>query len=177
MSDALSRARSLIRVVPDYPLPGIRFQDLTPLLSDGSAFSEIIRALKASADKCDVVAGIEARGFIFAAALAFELGVGFVPLRKKGKLPFLTHDETYGLEYGEDVVQIHQDAVEPGARVLLIDDVLATGGTACAGIRLIRRTGAHVVGFTTVLEISDLPGREVISSSHPEVPITSLFRV
>lgn len=177
MSDALSRARSLIRVVPDYPLPGIRFQDLTPLLSDGPALSDVIRALKPSTEGCDVIAGIEARGFIFAAALAFELGIGFVPIRKKGKLPFLTHDESYGLEYGEDVVQIHQDAVEPGSQVLLVDDVLATGGTACAGIRLIRKAGGRVIGFTTVLEISGLPGRDVISASHPEVPITSLFRV
>ncbi|MBC7463658.1 MAG: adenine phosphoribosyltransferase [Actinobacteria bacterium] len=173
----MSAARDLIRVIPDYPLPGIRFQDLTPLLSDGSAFSAVVHALKPQTERFDVIAGIEARGFIFAAALAHSLSLGFIPIRKKGKLPFLTHAESYGLEYGQDVIQIHQDALSPGSRVLLIDDVLATGGTAVAGIRLLQRAGGHVVGFSSVLEITGLSGREVITAAYPKISTHSLFKV
>ena len=177
MLDQLTKARSLIREIPNYPLAGIRFQDLTPLLSDGAAFASVIQALSLRAKDCDVIAGIEARGFIFGAALAHELSAGFVPIRKKGKLPYLTHDESYGLEYGEDVIQIHQDALEPGARVLLIDDVLATGGTAIAGARLLLKAGGQVVGFAAVLEIAGVPGRENIAEMLPNLEVTSIFRV
>lgn len=177
MTNDLRRAHSLIRIVPNYPLPGIQFQDLTPLLSNGAAFSEVVEALAPLPGTFDVIAGIEARGFIFAAALAHSLSLGFVPIRKKGKLPFFTHEEGYGLEYGEDVIQIHQDAFSPGARVLLIDDVLATGGTAAAAIRLLERTGGKVVGFSCVLEILALPGRKALAAAHPRISVNSLFKV
>ena len=126
MDQALTRARSLIREIQDYPNPGIRFLDLTPLLADGPSFHSIISTLSPLAKNCDVVAGIEARGFIFAAALAHSLNLGFVPIRKRGKLPYLTHEEIYGLEYGNDVLQLHQDAIADGSRTLLVDVGLDT---------------------------------------------------
>lgn len=175
MSDSLAQARSLIREIPDFPLPGILFQDLTPLLGDGPSFQAVVTEFTPFAGHSDAIAGLEARGFIFAAALAHSLNVGFVPIRKKGKLPSLTHAESYGLEYGSDVVEIHRDAIAPGARVLIIDDVLATGGTALAGIRLIEKAGGIVTGVCTVLEIEVLGGRARINESFPSIPIHSIF--
>lgn len=175
MDQALEQARASIRQIPDYPIPGIYFQDLTPLLAHGPSFHAVISELAPLGQFCDVVVGIEARGFIFAAAIAYSLGFGFVPIRKKGKLPFDTHEESYGLEYGSDIVAIHQDAIEVGSRVLLIDDVLATGGTVCAGIRLIHRSGGTVSAVGTVLEISSLEARKRISDEFPEVPVHSIF--
>jgi adenine phosphoribosyltransferase len=175
MENSLKAAQSLIREIPDYPLPGIRFQDLTPLLANGSAFSSVIEALKPMASQCDAVAGIEARGFIFASALAQSLGLGFVPIRKAGKLPFHTFEEGYGLEYGSDVLQIHQDALEIGERVLLLDDVLATGGTAIAASKLVERLGASLQGFAFVIEIGALEGRNNVTNAFPSLPLTSLF--
>jgi adenine phosphoribosyltransferase len=177
MDQALIAARSLIREIPDYPVAGVRFQDLTPLLANGPAFQAVIADLVPLAKGCQAVAGIEARGFIFAAALAHSLQVGFVPIRKKGKLPFHTHEESYGLEYGSDALQIHQDAVNEGAPVLLIDDVLATGGTACAAVRLIERAGGLVVGIGTVIEITELNGRQRINQTFPSVQIHSIFSI
>lgn len=177
MDKFLTQARNLIREIPDYPLPGIRFQDVTPLLADGSAFGSVIQALKPLADQCDAVAGIEARGFIFASALAQSLGIGFIPIRKAGKLPFHTFEEGYGLEYGTDVLQIHQDALQVGSRVLLLDDVLATGGTAIAASKLIERLGASLQGAGFVIEIADLAGRTNVKSAFPDLPVNSLFTI
>jgi len=177
MEEALIKARTLIREIEDYPSAGIRFQDLTPLLADGPSFHAVIAELIPLAQGCKAVAGIEARGFIFAAALAHCLNVGFIPIRKKGKLPFKTHEENYGLEYGFDVLQIHQDAIESGAPILLIDDVLATGGTACAAIRLIERAGGTVLAIGTVIEITSLAGRQKIADSFPGMPVHSIFSI
>lgn len=175
MDAALEYARKLIRQIPDYPLPGIRFQDVTPLLADGPAFTTVIEALKPLAVDCDAIAGIEARGFIFAAALAHGLGVGFIPIRKAGKLPFHTFEEGYGLEYGVDVLQIHQDALEMGSKVLLLDDVLATGGTAIAASKLIERLGSTISATAFVIEIVELQGRDNLRQAYPKMSIKSLF--
>ena len=130
----VEQALSLIRTIPDYPKPGILFQDITPVLSNPEAFNVVVRALAQVDPKSSVVAGIEARGFIFASAIAVAKNCGFVPIRKKGKLPFSTYSKQYGLEYGVDEIEIHTDAFEPGSKVLLVDDVLATGGTLVAAI-------------------------------------------
>ncbi|MGN6677626.1 MAG: adenine phosphoribosyltransferase [Streptosporangiaceae bacterium] len=151
--------RKLIRDVPDYPQPGVVFKDLTPLLADAAGFAATIEALAADHDAIDKVAGIEARGFILAAPVACRLGVGFVPVRKKGKLPGPTYSETYELEYGTATVEVHVDAFRPGERVLMIDDVLATGGTAAATAQLIRRSGAEVVSLDVLIELGFLGGR------------------
>ncbi len=177
MDESLAQARNLIREIPDYPLPGIRFQDVTPLLANGSAFGSVVQALKPMADQCDAVAGIEARGFIFASALAQSLGIGFIPIRKAGKLPFHTFEEGYGLEYGSDILQIHQDALEVGSRVLLLDDVLATGGTAIAASKLVERLGASLHGFAFVIEIAELAGRNNVKNAFPDLPLNSLFTI
>ncbi len=150
-----------IRVIPDHPSPGIQFQDITPLLADGPAFAEVIRALaEPHRGRIDVVAGIEARGFILAAPVAVELGVGFVPLRKSGKLPYSTVSAPYELEYGQAEIEMHIDGVGPGHRVLLLDDVLATGGTAAAACALLEQLDAEVAAVTVLLEIAALSGRD-----------------
>lgn len=177
VNESLDLARSLIREIPDFPLPGILFQDLTPLLGHGPSLQAVVSEFAPLAEQSDAVAGLEARGFIFAGALAHSLGMGFIPIRKKGKLPSLTHEESYGLEYGNAIVEIHQDAVVPGSRVLIIDDVLATGGTALAGIRLVERAGGIVTGVGTVLEIESLRGRARIHEIYPSIPIHSIFTV
>ncbi|HWF80739.1 MAG TPA: adenine phosphoribosyltransferase [Streptosporangiaceae bacterium] len=151
---------ALIRDVPDYPQPGVVFKDITPLLADPVAFAATIAALAAGHDhQIDKVAGIEARGFILAAPVACRLGVGFVPVRKLGKLPGPTHSQTYELEYGTAAVEVKTDAFAPGDRVLLIDDVLATGGTAAATSALIRRCGAQVISLGVLIELGFLHGR------------------
>jgi adenine phosphoribosyltransferase len=167
-------ALSLIREIPDYPKPGIRFQDITPLLAHGEAFIAITEKFATYADSSTLVAGIEARGFIFASAVANQLRSGFVPIRKAGKLPHLTISESYGLEYGADTLEVHIDAVAPGSKVLLIDDVLATGGTIGAAIELIQRLGGQVTHVLALLEINGLPGREKLNQKYPEIPVTSL---
>jgi adenine phosphoribosyltransferase len=151
-----------IRTIPDYPKPGILFRDITTLLSDGKAFRAAIDALAEPwrAHKPDKVAGIEARGFILGGAVAALLEVGFVPLRKKGKLPFKTVRAEYALEYGTDVLELHVDAVKPGERVLLIDDLIATGGTATAAVELLRKVGGEVVAASFVIDLPDLGGAE-----------------
>jgi adenine phosphoribosyltransferase len=153
-----------IREIPDYPKPGVVFKDITPLLADPGAFAAVVDALadghrEGEPGRVDKVAGIEARGFIFAAPVAFELGAGFVPVRKQGKLPAATYAETYQLEYGTATLEMHADAMKPGERVLIIDDVLATGGTAAATASLIRRSGAEVAGVAVVIELGFLHGR------------------
>ena len=164
----------LIREIPDYPKPGIRFQDITPLLAHAEAFIAITEKFATYADSTTLVAGIEARGFIFASAVANQLRSGFVPIRKAGKLPHLTISESYGLEYGDDTLELHIDAVAPGAKVLLIDDVLATGGTIAAAIELIQRLGGQVIHVLALLEIEGLPGRVRLNEKYPEIPVTSL---
>ena len=153
---------SYIRDVPDFPQPGILFKDITPLLGDPAAFGAAIDrfAERYAAEQIDVIAGIEARGFLFAAPLAASLGKPLVPMRKPGKLPWDTHAITYSLEYGEDTVEMHSDAILPGQRALIVDDVLATGGTVSAAVRLAERAGAEIAGLAFVIELKDLRGRD-----------------
>lgn len=157
-----------IRNVPDFPKPGIQFKDITPVLADGRLFDGAMNLLiepyrNARVDK---VVGIDARGFIFGAVAAIKLGAGFVPVRKKGKLPWNTHEQSYDLEYGSATVAVHVDAVKPGERVLLVDDLLATGGTAAAAMRLLEKLGAQVVGFDFLIELKFLDGRSKLAG-HP----------
>ena len=151
-----------IRDVPDYPQKGIIFRDITPLLGDKKIFREVVDLMSKawSADPPDLVAAIEARGFIPGAAIAVKLDAGFVPIRKTGKLPWSTVMESYDLEYGTDSLEVHSDAVQPGQRVLIVDDVLATGGTASAAVRLMRKLGAAVVGVQVLIELTYLDGRQ-----------------
>jgi adenine phosphoribosyltransferase len=153
--------KRLIRSVPDFPKKGILFYDITTLLKDKQALKVVIDSFaKPYLDKAvDIVAGVESRGFIFAAALAYQLGAGFVPVRKPGKLPAATLNACYDLEYGQDILEIHRDAVEKGQRVLVVDDLLATGGTAAAVIQLISQLGGHVVGAAFLVELEFLHGR------------------
>jgi adenine phosphoribosyltransferase len=153
-----------VRDVPDYPIPGVLFKDITPLLADGPAFAAVVEAIAAphrgAGREVDVVVGIEARGFILAAPVAIALGVGFVPVRKVGKLPFSTVAATYELEYGTAEVEMHADGIRPGQRVLLVDDVLATGGTAAAAAGLIQQLGGVMAGVTVLMELAFLEGRQ-----------------
>jgi adenine phosphoribosyltransferase len=162
-----------IRDVPDYPQPGVVFKDITPLLADGEAFRAVIDVLAGTYGPVDKVAGIEARGFILAAPVATQLGAGFIPIRKKGKLPGVTFAENYQLEYGTATIEVLTDAFDPGDRVLVIDDVLATGGTARATANLVQRAGAQVVGIAVLLELSFLHGRAKL----PDLPVTALITV
>ncbi|MEN3537064.1 adenine phosphoribosyltransferase [Microbispora sp. ZYX-F-249] len=150
---------ALIRDVPDYPKPGILFKDITPLLADHGAFTQVVGELGDGLE-FDKVVGIEARGFILAAPVAYRSGAGFVPVRKKGKLPADTYEASYDLEYGSATIEVHADAFDPGDRVLIVDDVLATGGTARAAVELVRRTGAEVVAVSFLMELSFLSGRD-----------------
>lgn len=158
--------RSAIRDVADFPKPGIIFKDITPILADAGLFRDSITLLAETAggQKIDKVVGIDARGFIFAAAVADRLGAGFVPVRKKGKLPWKTRQVAYSLEYGESVVELHEDAVAPGETVLLVDDLLATGGTAGAALQLLDQLGAQVVGVAFLIELAFLNGRAQLGS-------------
>ncbi len=157
---------SFIREIPDYPKPGILFKDITPLLGNSTAFHGVVDefALRYKHEAIDVVAGIDARGFIFGTALACRFSVGFVPIRKKGKLPYDTHEVTYDLEYGSDTLEIHQDAFPKGSKVLLCDDLLATGGTLSASVDLIEKLGGHIVSIAILIELTELHGREKIPS-------------
>ncbi|MCA2214711.1 adenine phosphoribosyltransferase [Wangella sp. NEAU-J3] len=148
--------------VPDFPKPGIVFKDLMPLFADGAAFRQVIDGIVAhhGADSFDLVAGVEARGFVVAAAIAYATGTGVVPVRKAGKLPRPALAATYQLEYGEATIEVHEDAFVPGQRVLVVDDVLATGGTAAAALELVERAGGAVAGFSVLLELGFLRGRE-----------------
>lgn len=149
-----------IRSIADFPQPGIDFKDITPLLADGAVFRQVIDAIAGLYEgRVDKVCGIEARGFILAAPVAYRLGVGFVPIRKHGKLPFTAEAASYELEYSEAVIEIHSDAVKPGERVLIVDDVLATGGTARAAADLVERLGAAVTGLVCLIELEFLKGR------------------
>jgi len=154
-----------IRSIPNWPKKGILFRDITPLLADPKAFSAAVDALCAGFTEAGVeyVAAVEARGFIFGAAVAKKLGVGFVPIRKKGKLPFKTESVSYNLEYGTDILEVHSDAIVKGAKVLMVDDLLATGGTMAAACKLIEKIGGQVVGIAFLIELCELAGREKLS--------------
>ena len=164
--------RDAIRNVPDFPKAGIQFKDITPVLADPNLFSACIDLLidGFKPGQIDTVVGIDARGFIFASAAALRLNAGFVPVRKKGKLPYDTHEQSYDLEYGSNTIAIHTDAVKPGARVLLIDDLLATGGTAEAAAMLLQKVGAKILEAAFFIELKDLNGRERIQ----HCPVRSL---
>jgi adenine phosphoribosyltransferase len=161
--------RNHIRTVPDWPAPGVQFRDITPLLQDAKVFRILIDAFVHRymdlTMRPDVVAGLDARGFILGAVVAYELNVGFVPIRKKGKLPFTTVEETYELEYGSATVELHADAVKPGQRVLLIDDLIATGGTMMAGKKLLERQGAIVMEGAAIVDLPELGGSQKLKDS------------
>ena len=161
-----------IRNIPDFPKPGIQFKDITPVLADARLFAGAIDLLteRFNAGSVDAVVGIDARGFIFAAAAAVKLQAGFVPVRKKGKLPYRTHEQDYALEYGTATIAIHVDALKPGSRVLLIDDLLATGGTAAAAAELVKKLGAQILEISFLIELSFLHGREKLKG----YPVRSL---
>jgi adenine phosphoribosyltransferase len=183
-ADVAALLSALVRDVPDYPSPGILFKDITPVLADSGAFAAVVDALVDQHDaraggpadapgRIDKVVGIEARGFILAAPVAYHLGAGFVPMRKKGKLPYDTFQSSYDLEYGSATIEVHRDAFRPGERVLVVDDVLATGGTAAAAIDLIGQCGAHLAGLSFLLELTALGGRAKL----PGVDIHTLLLV
>ncbi|MGB4359970.1 MAG: adenine phosphoribosyltransferase [Rhodoferax sp.] len=161
--------REHIRTVPDWPAPGVQFRDITPLLQDAKVFRVLIDAFvhryMDAERRPDVVAGLDARGFILGAVVAYELGVGFVPIRKKGKLPFTTVEETYELEYGSATVELHTDAVKPGQRVLLIDDLIATGGTMMAGKKLLEKLGAEVMEGAVIVDLPELGGSDKLRAT------------
>jgi adenine phosphoribosyltransferase len=173
----IDSALSLIRAIPDYPKPGILFQDITPMLSNGQALNAVITHLASLDNEYEIAIGIEARGFILASALAVKKEIGFVPIRKKGKLPADTFSRSYGLEYGIDEIELHRDAFTPGTKVTLIDDVLATGGTLEAAISLIADAGGIITSIIVLLEISELNGRQRIEQAAPTVPLHSLVKV
>ncbi len=162
----MQELKRLIREVPGFPKPGINFYDITTLLKDGPGFRQVIDCLSNhfSQAKADIVLGIEARGFIIAPAVAYALGRGFIPVRKENKLPAACEREEYALEYGTDILEIHRDAIEPGQNVLIIDDVLATGGTASATARLVEKLGGKVAGFGFILELDFLNGRRKLTA-------------
>lgn len=166
--------KSLIRDIPDFPKPGIVFKDITPMLGDGPAFSQVISELACHVDPgVDAIVGIESRGFIFGAALAHQLGVGFVTVRKPGKLPAEVHSIEYELEYGVDRLEIHRDALSKGHRVVIVDDLLATGGTASATVELVQKLGAEVAACLFVIELAFLPGRQALK----ETEVRALMRI
>jgi adenine phosphoribosyltransferase len=169
---ALADIQAAIRNIPDFPKPGIQFKDITPLLADARLFAATIDLMtdNLKPGMVDAVIGIDARGFIFAAAAAIKLQAGFVPIRKKGKLPYRTHEQDYALEYGTATVAVHVDALKPGSRVLLIDDLLATGGTAAAAAALVQKLGAHILEVSFLIELSFLGGRDKLKG----YPVRSL---
>jgi adenine phosphoribosyltransferase len=173
VSDIEALITEHVRDIPDYPQPGVVFKDITPLLGAPDAFGDVVEAMAALFGPVDKVVGIEARGFILAAPVAYEIRAGFVPVRKKGKLPHLTFAKEYDLEYGSATLEVHQDAFTPDDRVLIVDDVLATGGTARATASLVNQAGARVVGVAVLLELSFLKGRTAV----PDLEVRSLLTV
>ncbi|MFP5219241.1 MAG: adenine phosphoribosyltransferase [Actinomycetes bacterium] len=169
--------RSRVVDVPDFPSPGVVFKDISPLLADHVAFAAAVDAVVAHHGRgtVDKVAGIEARGFLLGAPVAYHFGAGFVPVRKAGKLPKDTHEVTYDLEYGSATIQVHRDAFAPGERVLVVDDVLATGGTAAAAVGLVKAAGAVPVGLSVLLELRFLEGRATLAREHADVDVHALL--
>lgn len=167
--ESLERLRSTIRDVPDFPQPGILFKDITPVLADPALLQEAIEGMTETfaGQKVDKVVGIDARGFIFGALIAQRLGAGFIPVRKKGKLPWQTRGVDYSLEYGQNSVEMHVDAIAPGEKVVLADDLLATGGTAGAALQLIQESGADLLGSVFFIELAFLNGREKLAETAP----------
>ncbi|MGF1674813.1 MAG: adenine phosphoribosyltransferase [Rivularia sp. (in: cyanobacteria)] len=167
--------KSLIRDIPDFPKPGILFRDITTLLRDAQGLRYTIDLFTQKCNDAgmtaDFVIGMESRGFIFGAPLAYNLGAGFIPVRKKGKLPASIHSIEYALEYGTDCLEVHQDALQPGSRVLIADDLIATGGTASATAELLNKIGCELVGFGFIIELQELQGRKKL----PDVPIVTLI--
>lgn len=161
-SEQIAWLKERIRAIPDYPQPGILFRDITPLLQDADALRLVLDTFAARYRdaRIDQIVGIESRGFIFGTPLAYTLGTGFVPVRKKGKLPATTIEQEYALEYGSATLEVHTDAVRPGQRVLIVDDLLATGGTTEGTVKLMQRLGAHVVGLAFLIELAALAGRQ-----------------
>ncbi len=172
-------ALALIRPVPDFPIAGILFQDITPLLANAEAFALVINELSSSAKSADCVAGIEARGFMLASAIAIKSNIGFVPIRKQGKLPGPVIRREYGLEYGSDALEMHSNGLiaQKNSKVLLVDDVLATGGTLLAALELISELKGEVVEVAVLLEITNLGGREKIAAAFPNLRIRSLVKL
>ncbi len=166
MTDNALQLKNYIRDIPDFPKPGILFRDITPLLADKQAFSDAVKALaEPFADSAiDYVAAVEARGFIFGSAVAEALGTGFIPIRKKGKLPYKTTSVTYDLEYGTDTLEVHADAVANGGRILMVDDLLATGGTMAAACGLMEKLNAEIVALAFLIELTPLAGREKLTN-------------
>lgn len=173
----LIRAQSLIRDVPDYPSPGILFRDLTPMIADAQALQIVVDSLGAIAPEATHFAGLEARGFVFASAMAARLGRGCILLRKPQKLPRATYSVSYQLEYGSDSIEIHRDALGPADKVLIVDDVLATGGTLCAAIELLSLTEANCLGSAVVAEIGFLEGRRKVAERFPHHKVNALFQL
>jgi adenine phosphoribosyltransferase len=171
----IAELKQVIRDIPDFPSPGILFKDITPLLQDPVAMSTAVRGLSELSNSYDVVAGVEARGFIFGAAIAQLAHKGFVPIRKSGKLPYSSYSESYALEYGESTLQIHTDSIKPGQRVLIVDDVLATGGTLTAAIKLVERCGGVVDCLAVLMEIAGLGGAANLESAYPEIGLQVLI--
>jgi adenine phosphoribosyltransferase len=165
--DPQELVRGLIRTVPDWPSPGVMFRDITPMLQDPRAFRALIDMFvyRHMRNRLDVVVGIDARGFIFGSALAYALNVGFVPVRKQGKLPFKTVAQSYSLEYGDATVEVHEDAIKPGQRVLLVDDLVATGGTMLAAIKLLQQLGGNVAEAAAVVNLPALGGSALIAQT------------
>ena len=170
----LQQLRTAIRDIPDFPKPGIVFKDITPILGDADLFRNVVDALAEEAEdaKPSKIVGIDARGFLFGAAVAYKLGLGLVPVRKRGKLPYKTIGSTYELEYGDAAMEMHVDAIEKGERVVLIDDLLATGGTSGAAVDLIQKIGGSVGSALFVIELAFLNGRRKLP---PDVPVRSLI--
>jgi adenine phosphoribosyltransferase len=173
-SEMLEKLRAGVRDVPDFPKKGIVFKDITPILSDGSLFRASIDVFleHCQGKKIDKIVGIDARGFLFGSAVAYELGVGFVPIRKRGKLPFKTEIAKYSLEYGEAEMEMHIDAMEPGEKIVLVDDLLATGGTSAAAAALIAKIGGELTDALFLIELAFLKGREKLAP----IPVTSFIK-
>jgi len=159
----IAALRLRIRDIPDFPEPGIIFRDITPLLADAASFRAVVDAMAAPFSDIDLAVVIESRGFILGTPVAYALGAGVVPVRKAGRLPWNTLEEAYSLEYGENALEIHQDAIGPGARVLIVDDLLATGGTVAATVRLVQRLGGEIAGITVLAELAALNGRAALA--------------
>ncbi|HEY7002001.1 MAG TPA: adenine phosphoribosyltransferase [Candidatus Udaeobacter sp.] len=174
VSNLVEKLRASVRDVPDFPKKGIVFKDITPILSDPALFRASIDLFldRCRERKIDKIVGIDARGFVFGSAVAYELGVGFVPIRKRGKLPFKTDVASYSLEYGEAEMEMHVDAITPGEQIVLVDDLLATGGTSAAAAALIRKAGGHLLEAQFLIELEFLHGRERLEST----PITSFLK-